>query len=924
MAENNVLVHRFNACEVSRAALSRIDQERIRLNAERQENIFPYVIGKGIYRPGTRYIAQTYNNDRTRLVPFVKSIGNTAVLEFGNQVMRALVNGALVERAAVTSAVSNGDFASSTNWTLTAATGATATISSNQLTLYCPARGSSASAKQEVLTSSSGTEHALRIRVLFERVTFECGSTDGDDDYIERTTLEVGYHSLAFTPTTSSYWIKFSSTLDRSVVVSSVQVESAGIMELTIPWVTANLRRLRYDQSLDVMFMTDGVNQQRRIERRNSGRSWSSVRYWAEDGPYALTSTLESKIKITPSAAYGTVTLTAASALFESADVGGLYKLTSSGANATFQLAAVDVYTEPVRLSGIGTDNDFSVVTTGTWTATLSLQRSIDGPDSGYTEITTITTNATTNVATGTEYDNVIAYYRVGVKAYTSGTANVQIVAGSVSGGSGAADIVTTGVFRIREVTNSTTATATVLKHPVSITGTTNWQRGDWSDRRGWPSGAAFYDGRLWWGRQDRFWGSVSGVYDSYDVEVEGDSASIQRDVATGGTHAEIAWMLPLQRLIFGTTGAEVSARSSSFDEPLTPTNLTLRDASTVGSARVPAVKVDGRGIFVHRSGRRVYELVYSYEANDYASYDLTRYHEEICLSDDPDFTAGVVDLAIQRHPETYIWAIRDDGVCPIMIYNPKEEVMGWFKYISGEDEDGPGQVQSVACLPAFGEDTVYMVVKRIIGGVAKYFIEVSASHREATGAANSTNALPLWKLADCHSFAAGPARTIDVSQLAGQTVIAMGCDAEGNFRHYGEFEVESSNIELDEDGYNVCVGLPYEGIYKSSKLAYGAQRGTAMSQVKRISSLALVIQDTHPDALTVGSDFDDAEAMSALPRVENGMDIDEDTFHSIYNEEMFPFDSQFDTDARFCARIAPGYPATLTGLVLAVDTREK
>ena len=924
MAENNVLVHRYNAGEVSRAALSRVDQERIRLNAERQENIFPYVIGKGLYRPGTRYLVDGYNNERTRLVPFVKSIGNTAILEFGNEVMRVLVNRELVTRPAVTSTVSNGDFASSTNWTLTASTGATSSIASNTLTLYCPARGSSASAKQNVLTSSSGTEHALRIRVTFERVTFECGSTDGADDLIERTTLEVGYHSLAFTPSTSSYWIKFSSTLDRSVVVSSVQVESAGVMELTTPWTTSNIRRLRYDQSLDVLFMADGVNQQRRIERRNSGRSWSSVRYWAEDGPYALTPALEEKIKITPSAAYGTVTLTASADLFESTDVGGIYKLTSSGANAMFQLAALDVYTEPVRLSGIGTDNDFSVVTTGTWTATLSLQRSIDGPDSGYTEITTITTNATTNVATGTEYDNVIAYYRVGVKAYTSGTANVQIVAGSVSGGSGASDIVTTGVYRIRTVASSTSATATVLKHPVSISGTTNWQRGDWSDRRGWPSATAFYDGRLWWGRLDRFWGSVSGNYHSMSVDVEGDSASIQRDVATGGTHAEINWLLPLQRLIFGTTGAEVSARSSSFDEPLTPTNLTLRDASTVGSARVPSVKVDGRGIYVQRSGRRIYEIVYSYEANDYASYDLTRYHEELCLSDDPAFTAGIVDLAIQRQPETYIWAIRDDGICPIMIYNPKEEVMGWFKFIAGEDEDDVGQVQSVACLPTFGEDEVYMIVKRVIGGTAQYYIELLVPHLEASGSLSATNNLPIWKLADCHTFAAGPARTIAVPQLAGQTVIAMGCDASGNFRHYGEFEVESDNIELDEDGYNVTVGLPYEGIYKSSKLAYGAQKGTAVSQVKRVSALSLVIQDTHPDALTVGSDFDDAEAMSALPRVENGVDIDEDTFHSMYDEQMFPFDSQFDTDARFCARVEPGYPATLTGLVLAVDTREK
>jgi hypothetical protein len=674
-----------------------------------------------------------------------------------------------------------------------------------------------------------------------------------------------------------------------------------------------------------VMFICDGSSQQYRIERRNSGRSWSVVKYYADDGPFALRSFFEQEIKLTPSAAYGVTTLTASKALFEDSDVGNIFELTSSGANATFLLSAVDQYTEPVRLSGIDTDNDFSVVTTGTWTATLSLQRSIDGPDSGYVEITTITTNATTAVATGTEYDNVIAWYRVGVKAYTSGSAGVQIVAGSVSGGAGAADIVTKGIYRVLSVSSATSASVQTVKSPVSLAGTTNWQRGDWSSARGYPSGVAFYDGRLWWGRQDRFWGSVSGIYDSYSVEVEGDSASIQRDVATGGTHAEIAWMLPLQRLIFGTTGAEVSARSSSFDEPLTPTNLTLRDASTVGSARVQPVKIDGRGIYVQRSGRKVYELVYSYEANDYASYNLTRYHEDLCLSPDPDFTAGIVDMAVQRNPETYIWCIRDDGVCPIMIYDPKEEVMGWFKFISGADAEGDGQVQSICVIPQMsGEDLVYMVVKRVINGSTSYFIERQAPHLEAIGHLSPNNDLPLWRLADCHIHEVGPTDLVSVEHLDGEEVIAVGVDADGHFRRYDGLTVTGGQVSLEEELYNVSIGLPYTGVYKSSKLAYGAQNGTAMAQTKRIKGVGMIIQDTHPDALLYGSDFDDEEAMAELPRVEDGVALDDESFHDYYDEKMFPVDGTWDTDSRLCVQINSGYPATLTGIVLTVETNER
>jgi hypothetical protein len=50
MSRINALTHLFNTGEVSRAGLNRIDKEALRLYAERQENILPYTIGKGLFR----------------------------------------------------------------------------------------------------------------------------------------------------------------------------------------------------------------------------------------------------------------------------------------------------------------------------------------------------------------------------------------------------------------------------------------------------------------------------------------------------------------------------------------------------------------------------------------------------------------------------------------------------------------------------------------------------------------------------------------------------------------------------------------------------------------------------------------------------------------------------------------------------------
>jgi hypothetical protein len=74
-----------------------------------------------------------------------------------------------------------------------------------------------------------------------------------------------------------------------------------------------------------------------------------------------------------------------------------------------------------------------------------------------------------------------------------------------------------------------------VLDHPSSLFASSFWQRGEWSDRRGWPSALTFHDGRLYLSAFDRFAGSVSDAYTSFSTDVEGDSAPVIRSIATSG-----------------------------------------------------------------------------------------------------------------------------------------------------------------------------------------------------------------------------------------------------------------------------------------------------------------------------------------------------------------------------------------------------
>jgi hypothetical protein len=955
MGKINALTHLFSAGEISRAALNRVDKEIIRLHAERQENLLPYVIGKAIMRPGLQYIEDSRSNNRPRLVPFFKSLTARAVLEFTDSTLRVMVDDVLVTRASVTSTVTNGDFSSSTGWTLTVSDGATGNINSTvsgALYMQAAARGSSVICTRSVSTSSADTEHALRIAVTRGPVTFRCGSTSGGDEYIRETTLDTGTHSLAFTPSgTYHVWLK--TRREAAVIIDSIQVESAGVMEISAPWTTAQLREISLDQSGDIIYLAHESWQQRKIERRGDA-SWSLVLYKADDGPFTIARTAITRLK--PAATHGNTTLTAESAFFRPEHVGALFRLDHGQFNASFVLAGNGAYTDAWRVTGItaanNNDRTFTYQTTGTWVGTVSMQRSLDSEDSGFRDsnidesvaTTSFTTNQTFTHAGSGEDDNQIYWQRLGFKdaAYTSGSINIAV---QYQGHSGY------GICRVTEYTSSTQVSVEVLRDFRHTEYTEDWLEGEWSDHRGWPSAVGFFDGRLFWAGRDKFWGSVSNSFDAFNLETEGDSGSIQRSIATGGAFFQSRWILGLQRLIFGTDGAEISARSSSFDEPLTPTNITLKPAATNGVAPCSPVRTDTAGIYIDLSAENLMEIRYNVDAQDYVAGNLTRLHEDLHESLNPSlFEDGFVEVTIQRKPENYVLASRDDGMVCAMLRSAAEDASGIFKIATGRDNGLDSnrpldRIVSIAVLPNSGEDDVYCAVERTIsdgagGSAQSHYIEKFAAHGDIiTRTYSSSEQDVVTKnglyMADSYITATATGMSSQVisglDHLEGRVVIVIGQVVGGAYGPTGtEYTVNASGqITLtDEMTGTICIGLPYEGFYKSAKLAFAGQAGTALLQKKAITQLGLALLDTHPDAIRVGPSFDEDD-LDELPRTgSDGLDGEPvdvaANFQRSQEEEPFPFPGEWDTDSRVHIKVRPGYSACLSAMLVGVETHER
>ena len=896
MGKGNFAHYAFNRGIVNPYVLARVDVDRLRLSAETQNNYLPMVLGPMMLRPGSEYITGVNGNYVCRYVPFIFSSSDTALLEFTNQTMRVLVNETPVTRVAVTGQVVSGDFSSATGWSVSTTGGGIGSITAGSLQISNPVLGGFVIAEQQVTIPSGdyGKEHAFRIIVTKGPITFRAGSTSGAENFIAETTLGTGTHSIAFTPNTNVY-VQFSSRDTPVRIVDSILIEAAGVVTLPTPWVEADLPLVRTEQSGDVVFVACLGYRQRRIERRSTN-SWSVVLYEVNDGPFLVNRTSNLSLSVVYST--GNTQLNADRAFFKSGHVGALFKLSTSGYAFNYEMAGEDTYTPAVRVTGVGADRTIAITRGGTWAGTLTLQRSFDGEDVGFVDVSgsTYTTNGTATLADG--LSNSIVWYRIGFKvgAFTSGQAQVAIV---YSGGGD------TGICRVTTVNSNIQCEVEVLKRFTSSTKTKNWLESDWSGVRGYPTSVALHEGRLWWGGQDKLWGSISDAYGSFDQDFEGDAGPIIRSIGYGPIEITNS-LLPLTRLIVLNEGSEISVRSSSFDEPLTPTNFSFKDCSTQGSARINALKIDKRGLFVDKSKKRLYELAYSVESQDYNAVDLS----QLYAGPDSKLVSGI---ALQRQPDTRVYCWHSDGTVSCLIYEKDQEVMAWWT-ISTQ-----GVIEQVLTLPGEEEDKVYLVVRRVINGSTVRYLERFSKITENKG-------LPEARLMDAYKKLYSATATTSfsgLSHLAGMSVAAWGWnDTDTAGRDLGTLTVTSGGaVTLPEAVQNVVIGLPYTARFKSSKLAYAAQAGTALLQKKNLNYLGLNMMNTHYQGVRFGVDFDN---MDNLPLVEDGATTPENTIWTEYDKVSFPSPGRWDTDSRLCLESASPRPATIKAAIISLQANEK
>lgn len=889
MARQNALLQAFNRGVVSLLALARIDLARMALSAEEQFNWMPRTLGSMMLRVGQELIAQTDNGEQPKYLDFVHAVDDTALVEITDGTLRAIVDDAPVYRVPVSTTIANGDpfVTGLTSWTANDDAGSSSSFSSPDMKLTGTTFGSAR--RYQAITVASydqNKEHAINLHIARGNVKLRIGTTSSGQDILAETTLGTGYHSLSFTPTTGTAYIQLVKTGTGSALVRKAKIESYGIMRVDVPYTVDDLQYLRKEQSGDVLFVACKNRQQMKIERR-SETSWSAVYYEPSSGPFRPIN--NTAVTMQSTVLNGDGLLNSSQPFFKTAHVGALFKLDSLGQAVSATLIDEEQYSNPIRVTGVGTTRLFNYAISGTFVGTVTLQRSI-GDIGAWEDVVSYTAPVSTSLNDG--FDNQIIYYRLGIKSgnYTSGTVNVSInyAIGSIS-----------GVARVTNYVSETQVGIVVLTDFGSTSSTLNWYEGEWSDYRGWPSAVALYESRLWWAGKDKNWGSVVDSFENFDDDVVGDSGPISRSIGSGPVDT-VNWILPLQRLILGGQGAEHSVRSSSFDEPLTPTNYNLKQCSTQGSSNVPGLKIDSTGIFVGRTRTRVFEMTFGGDPGsgyDYGTVDMSLLCPEIC-------EPGVIATAIQRKPDTRVHCVLDDGTAAILVYDHVENIRCWIKISPGDIDQE--QIVDVVVLPEGVEDAVYYVVK---SGSTHYLVK-NAYESECQGGTLNLQADMFVK------YSGTPISTLTgLSHLEGREVVVW---ADGKAR--ANKTVSGGQISLGASYSNVVAGLWYEARYKSTKLAYAAQNGTALCQRKRVTQLGIILHNTHPLGLKFGPDYD---TLDPLPGVEREQTVDPDEIYGTYDEDAIEFPGEWDTDSRVCLYTQAPFPTTVLAMVVTVQTNE-
>ncbi len=181
-----------------------------------------------------------------------------------------------------------------------------------------------------------------------------------------------------------------------------------------------------------------------------------------------------------------------------------------------------------------------------------------------------------------------------------------------------------------------------------------------------------------------------------------------------------IRHIIPLTNLLMLTGSAEWRITSVNSDA-ITPTSISVKPQSYVGSNNAQPVIVNNSLVYGAARGGHVRELGYDRDANGFITGDLSLRAPHLF----DNFT--ITDMALAKAPIPIVWMVSSNGKLLGLTYVPEQQLGAWHQH------DTKGTFESVACVSEGNDDVTYAVIKRTINGATKRYVERMGTRLFAT-----------------------------------------------------------------------------------------------------------------------------------------------------------------------------------------------
>ena len=612
--------------------------------------------------------------------------------------------------------------------------------------------------------------------------------------------------------TEQNYVLEFTPGKVRFYTQGGIILSGGSPVEVTTPYLEADLAQIKYTQSADVLFLVHPKYPPATLTRY-SNTSWQYRAMNITNGPFAEPNT--TNITITPSAVTGTITLTASSTYFA-------YYMARDELLLRISHTIPGQYQKGVPTTALSVTcapgGTVYVESFGFWDGSFMVQKLTD--DGSWTQLKRQSGNRSQNYnMTFTDDDDEIRSYRVystefdnseheGEDPNQRGYVTIQSFAKEYD-----------GIVQITSVESTTSATAKVKRRLGATTATHDFALSAWSSAAGYPQAIGFFEDRLVFAgstvQPQTYWASKTGDYYNFGTSIP----SADDDAITGTLSSSAGQMNSVKAIVsFGemimlTSGGEY--RVGGGGDAFTPSNQQARAQEYRGINDVMPVIIGGRIVYVQRHGSTVRDLAYAYEVDKYTGDDVSLLAAHLFDGQE------IVGMTYQQTPNSVVWCVRKDGTLLGMTYIKEQDVYAWHQHHTN------GKFIDVCSIPGTAEDELWACVKH----GTNYCIEQM-----------TTNDEPVFMDANYSTYnASGISSLTGLTWLAGKKVQIVG---DGN-KLTGQTVANDGSLDIGGTFKSVQVGLEYDTRIKMLPIEFAGQDGPWGARKKRVQNVTVMFLDT-------------------------------------------------------------------------------